>query len=54
MPYERVDKQKAKEIFFKLLDKVNKGFGPIEIFDRKQNKIIAYLISPEDYKKRLI
>lgn len=49
---KRVGKQKAKETLPKLLDLVSKGLGPVEIIDQKKDKSLAYLISPEDYKKR--
>ena len=49
---KRVGKQKAKETLPKLLNLVSKGLGPIEIVDQKKDKPVAYLISPEDYKKR--
>ncbi|OGI08714.1 MAG: hypothetical protein A3I68_02300 [Candidatus Melainabacteria bacterium RIFCSPLOWO2_02_FULL_35_15] len=49
---KRIGKQKAKETLPKLLDMVNKGLGPIEIIDQKKDEAVAYLISPEDYKKK--
>lgn len=49
---KRVGKQKAKETLPKLLDLVDKGLGPIEIIDQKKDKLLAYLISPKDYKKK--
>ena len=49
---KRIGKQKAKETLPSLLNLVNKGLGPIEIIDQKKDKAVAYLISPEDYKKR--
>ena len=49
---KRVGKQKAKETLPKLLDLVKKGLGPIEIIDQKKDEAVAYLISPDDYKKK--
>ena len=49
---KRIGKQKAKETLPKLLDMVDKGLGPVEIIDQKRDKTIAYLISPDDFKKQ--
>ena len=49
---KRIGKQKAKETLPKLIDMVSKGLGPIEIIDQKKDETIAYIISPEDYKKK--
>lgn len=48
---KRVGKQKAKETLPHLLDLVKKGLGPIEIIDKKRDETIAYLGSPDDFKK---
>jgi len=49
---KRIGKQKAKETLPHLLDLVNKGLGPIEIVDQKKDETVAYLISPDDFKKK--
>ncbi len=45
---KRVGKQKAKETLPKLLDMVNKGLGPIEIYDQRSDKTLAYLVAPNN------
>ena len=49
---KRIGKQKAKETLPRLLDLVSKGLGPVEIIDQKKDKTLAYLIAPEDFKKK--
>ena len=49
---KRVGKQKAKETLPKLLDLVSKGLGPVEIIDQKKDETVAYLVSPDDFKKK--
>lgn len=49
---KRVGRQKAKETLPKLLDLVSKGFGPIEIIDQRNDKTLAFLVDPADYKTK--
>ncbi len=49
---KRVGKQKAKETLPRLLDIVSKGLGPVEIIDQKKDKTVAFLVSPDDFKKK--
>lgn len=49
---KRVGKQEAKETLPHLLDLVKKGLGPIEIIDKKKDETIAYIGSPDDFKKK--
>lgn len=44
---KRVGKQKAKETLPKLLDMVSKGLGPVEIYDQRSDKTLAYLVAPD-------
>ena len=50
---KRVGKQKAKETLPKLLDLVSKGLGPVEIYDQRHDETVAYIVSPEDFKKKV-
>ena len=49
---KRIGKQKAKETLPALLDLVNKGLGPVEIYDQRQDKTLAYLVAPHEYIKK--
>ena len=50
--YRRVNKTFAKINFLKLVDLIERKHGTIiEIYDKRNNKTVAFMISPKEFNR---